>query len=114
MAIIEGVMEWTPSTATEHLLEGLVNGGQLSPRGDSARPAWIVPPLAARVPNPPAGYVVSFIRFHERGFNAPASQFMRGLCHYYGVELHNFSPNAISQAAAFVGVCEAVLGIEAH
>jgi hypothetical protein len=27
------------------------------------------------------------------------------------VELHNFSPNAISQAATFVGVCEGFLGI---
>jgi hypothetical protein len=36
---------------------------------------------------------------------------MRGLCHYYGVELHNFAPNTISQAATFVGVCEGFLGI---
>jgi hypothetical protein len=36
---------------------------------------------------------------------------MRALCHYYGVELHNFTPNAISQAATFVGVCEGYLGI---
>jgi hypothetical protein len=32
---------------------------------------------------------------------------MRALCHYYGVELHNFALNTISQAATFVGVCEA-------
>jgi hypothetical protein len=55
--------------------------------------------------------VVSFIRFHERGFMAPASRFMRPLCLHYGVELHNFAPNAISQAATFVGVCEGFLGI---
>jgi hypothetical protein len=36
---------------------------------------------------------------------------MRALCHRYGVELHNFAPNAISQAATFVGVCEGYLGI---
>jgi hypothetical protein len=36
---------------------------------------------------------------------------MHGLCHHYGVELHNFAPNAISQAATFVGVCEGFLGI---
>jgi hypothetical protein len=64
-----------------------------------------------RVPNPPYGYVVSFIRFHERGFTAPASRFMRALCYHYGVELHNVAPNAISQAATFVGVCEGFLGI---
>jgi hypothetical protein len=33
------------------------------------------------------------------------------LCFHYGVELHNFAPNAISQAAMFVGVCEGFLGI---
>jgi hypothetical protein len=36
---------------------------------------------------------------------------MRGLCHHYGVELHNFAPNAISQAATFVGVYKGFLGI---
>jgi hypothetical protein len=54
--------------------------------------------------------VFSFVRFHERGFMAPASRFMRALCHHYDVELHNFAPNAISQAATFVGVCEGFLG----
>jgi hypothetical protein len=70
-----------------------------------------MPSERERVPNPPYGYVVSFIRFHERGFTAPASRFLRGLCYHYGVELHNFAPNAISQAATFVGVCEGFLGI---
>jgi hypothetical protein len=74
-------------------------------------PAWIVPPALDREPNPPFGYVVSFIRHHKRGFTTPASRFMRGLCNHYGVELHNFAPNAISQAATFVGVCEGFLGI---
>jgi hypothetical protein len=55
--------------------------------------------------------VVSFVRFHERGFMASASRFMRALYHHYGVELHNFARNAISQAATFVGVCEGFLGI---
>jgi hypothetical protein len=36
---------------------------------------------------------------------------MRALCYHYDVELHNFMPNAISQAATFVGVCEGFLGI---
>jgi hypothetical protein len=70
-----------------------------------------VPQPSEREPNPPYGYVVSFIRFHERGFAAPASRFMRALCYHYGMELHNFTPNAISQAATFVGVCEGFLGI---
>jgi hypothetical protein len=36
---------------------------------------------------------------------------MWGLCHHYGVELHNFAPNTISQAASFVAVCEGFLAI---
>jgi hypothetical protein len=70
-----------------------------------------VPPAGDHAPNLPDGYVVSFTRFHERGFAAPASHFMQALCHRYGVELHNFAPNAISQAATFVGVYEGYLGI---
>jgi hypothetical protein len=63
------------------------------------------------VPNPPFGYVVSFICFNERGFAALESRFMQALCYHYSVELHNFTPNAISQAATFVGVYEGFLGI---
>jgi hypothetical protein len=101
------------STATWLSLEELVNGGQLTPAGDGPRPAWMVPPASDREPNPPPGYVLSFIRLHKRGFNTPASRFMCGLCHHYGVELHNFAPNTISQAAPFVVVCEGFLGIPA-
>jgi hypothetical protein len=61
--------------------------------------------------NPPYGYVVSFIRLHERGFTALASRFMRGQCYHYGMELHNFAPNVISQVATFIGICEGFLGI---
>jgi hypothetical protein len=64
-----------------------------------------------REPNPPFGYIVSFIQLHERSFTAPASCFMRGLCYHYDMELHNFTPNAISQVATFVGVCKGFLEI---
>jgi hypothetical protein len=60
---------------------------------------------------PPPGYVVSFIPFHERGFGVRASRFMWALLHYYGVELHNFNPNSIAQAAIFAAVCEGFWGL---
>jgi hypothetical protein len=102
---------WERSSVTRLALGELVSAGQLA-ANEEGRPAeWIVPPADDRTPNPPDDYVVSFIRFHERGFAAPASRFMRALCHRYGVELHNFAPNAISQAAMFVGVGEGYLGI---
>jgi hypothetical protein len=102
---------WERSTATTLSLGLLVAGGQLAANVEGWPMEWIVPSERDRVPNPLFGYVVSFARFHERGFAAPASRFMRGLCYHYGVELHNFTPNAISQAATFVGICEGFLVI---
>jgi hypothetical protein len=99
------------STVTRLALNRLVTGGQLVANEDGRPAEWIVPSERERAPNPPSGYAVSFVRFHERGFMAPASRFMRALCHHYGVELHNFAPNTISQAPTFVGVCEGFLGI---
>jgi hypothetical protein len=95
-------------------LNELVNGGLLAPVGEGMYSAWMVLPASDREPNPSYGYVVSFVQLHERGFTAPASRFMRGLCYHYGVDLHNFAPNAISQAATFVTICEGFLGIPAN
>jgi hypothetical protein len=105
------LLPWNRSTVMAFTLNELVNGDQLAPNVEGSPPPWIVPPATDREPNPLYGYVVSFIRHHEHGFTAPASRFMRGLCHHRGVELHNFTPNVISQAATFVGVCEGFLGI---
>jgi hypothetical protein len=104
-------LPWSCSTATRLSLSELVTVGQLMANEDGRPAACIVPQPSDREPNPPYDYVISFIRFHERGFAAPASRFMRVLCYHYGVELHNFTPNAISQAATFVGVCEGFLEI---
>jgi hypothetical protein len=99
---------------TSFTLNELVNGGLLAPVGEGTYPTWMVPPASDREPNPPYDYVVSIIRLHERGFTAPASRFKSGLCYHYEVELHNFTPNAISQVATFVVVCEGFLGIPAN
>jgi hypothetical protein len=109
--IIVDPLPWECSSATRLALGQSVTVGQLAENVDGRPAEWIVPPARDHAPNPPSGYVVSFIHFHERGFMAPASRFMRALCFHYGVELHNFVPNAISQAATFVGVCEGFLGI---
>ena len=66
------------------------------------------------MPDPLAGYIVSFTSFHERGFGVPASRFMWAVPQYYGVELHNFNPNSIAQATIFTVVYEVYLGIETH
>jgi hypothetical protein len=104
---------WPFSTVTADDLEDLVAEGLLRPLSDERQPEWI-PPASGAALSPPPGYVVSFVSFHERGFGVPASRFMRAILHNYGVELHNLSPNSISQAAIFVAVCEGYLGIAPH
>ena len=96
------------------VLEQLVADRLLPLNPNSGPPAWISPLPEETEPKPPPGYVVSFVCLHERGFGVPVGRFMRALCEYYVAELHNFSPNSISQAAVFVAVCEGYLGIEAH
>jgi hypothetical protein len=76
-------MPWPRSTATRLALSELVTAGQLAANKDRRPAAWIDPPTTDQEPNPPHGYVVSFIRFHERGFAVPTSRFLRGLCFHY-------------------------------
>jgi hypothetical protein len=104
---------WPFSTVTMEDLQALVTEGFLRPLSGGPQAEWLAPGSEAD-PTPPPGYVVSFTPFHERGFGMPACRFMRALPHYYGVELHNFNPNSITQAAIFVAVCEGFLGIDPH
>jgi hypothetical protein len=64
------------STATMLALNQLVAGGQLAANVDGQPAEWIVPSERERAPNSPYGYIVSFMRFHERGFTASASRFL--------------------------------------
>jgi hypothetical protein len=97
------------STVAVEDLKALVVDGLLHPLSGGPQPEWMAPASEAD-PTLPPGHVVSFIPFHERGFGVPASRFMRALLHYYGVELHNFNPNSIAQAAIFAAVCEGFFG----
>ena len=94
-------------------LQSLVDGGILRLITDPDRLEWIAS-LGEREPWPREGYVVSFVSFHERGLDVPTDRFMRALPHYYGVELHNFNPNSIAQAAIFIAIYEGYLGIATH
>jgi hypothetical protein len=108
---------WPFSTVAVEDLEALVANGLLRPLSGGPQPEWYAKGMWS-VSSPSmwsvSGYVVSFIPFHERGFGVPASRFMRSLLHHYRVELHNFNPNSIAQAAIFAVVCEGFLGIDPH
>ena len=55
--------------------------------------------------------MVSFTHFHESGFTSPAHRFLRGLLHYYKIELQHLNPNGIQHMATFGALCEGFLGI---
>ena len=114
MSDVQEPLLWGRSSATVVVLEQLVADRLLPLNPNSGAPAWISPLPEETELKPPQGYVVSFVRLHERGFGIPVCRFMRALCEYYGAELHKFSPNSISPAAVFVAFCEGYLGIEAH
>ena len=73
-------------------MEGLVHCGLLC--AWTSAEEWLL--LSEdEMPSPPDSYVVSFEHFHERGFAAPTHRFLRGLLHYYKIELQHLNPNGI-------------------
>jgi hypothetical protein len=102
---------WGRSSFTDKITSRLVEDGLLRPVMNVARLEWIIPGNEDE-PNPPAGYVVSFAHFHERGFGTPTSNFFHKLLYYYGIELQNLNPNSILLIMVFVALCEGYLGIK--
>ena len=78
---------WPRSDVLHMRMEGLVQKGLL--RARTAAMEWIIP-CGKDEPSPPDGYVVSFVPFHERGLVIPPYRFLRGLLHYYELELQHF------------------------
>ncbi|GJM87813.1 hypothetical protein PR202_ga03806 [Eleusine coracana subsp. coracana] len=62
---------------------------------------WIIPENET-VPDPPSGYVVSLVPFHERGVDSPGSKFLRGLLHHYEIEPQHSNPNGVLHIVLFV------------
>ena len=80
-------------------MEGLVYRGLLC--AQTAAEEWLLPG-EEDVPSPLDGYVVSFAHFHEHGFATLTQRFLRGLLHYYKIEVQHLNPNGIQHMAAFV------------
>jgi hypothetical protein len=85
---------WGHSSFTEKIALRLVKDGLLRLVMNAAQPEWIVLGNKDEL-NPPAGYIVNFVYFHERGIGTPASNFFCGLLHHYGIEMHNLNPNSV-------------------
>ena len=102
---------WCRSDITFQRMEGLIQRGVLC--AQTVGEEWLLPG-EEDVPSPPDGYVVSFAHFQERGFATPAHRFLRGLLHYYKIELQHLNPNGIQHMAAFVALCKGFLGISPY
>ena len=98
---------WKPSKCIDFHLHGLVKEGLLQPREKMQwhRVIGDVPPREE------SQEIVTFLSFVLRGFAIPASDFFRGLLHYWGVQVHHLTPNSILHIAIFVHLCEATWGL---
>ena len=55
-----------------------------------------------------------FLEFIIRGLSLPLHPFFKGLLCFYGLQLHQLSPNSILHITCFITLCECWLGIEPH
>ena len=63
---------------------------------------------------PKENEVVSFVPFHLLGFGLLAHPLLRWLLYYYGLRLHDLTPEGILHLSVFIMLCEGFLGIPAH
>ena len=98
---------WVPSKSSEADLMDMVRAGLL-PSKEMIRRRTIGVDLDPSVWLSETALFVPFVR---RGLALPACDFLLGLLYYFGIELHNFDPEAILNISIFVHFCEAFLGI---
>ena len=75
---------WCHSDIAFQRMEVLVCHGLL--RAWTLAMEWLLPGDKGSPP-PLDSYVVSFVHFHERGLATPAHKFLRGLLHFYRIDL---------------------------
>ena len=94
----------------EHHLELMRRDEHLPSSGKMA--AWAAGDEVT--PRPKDGERVCFVDFVNSGFAFPVHEFPQGLMYAYGVQLHDFTPNAILHVSCFIVLCECFLGIHPH
>ena len=83
---------WCRFDITFQRMEGLVRHDLLCVRTSAEE--WLLPD-DDDLPSPPDGYVASFAHFHEHGLVTPTHKFLRGMLHFYKIELQHLNPNRI-------------------
>jgi hypothetical protein len=75
---------------------------------------WRVPARSEVEPRLKENEVVSFISFHLLGSRLLVHPLLRWLLYYYGLYLHDLTPDGILHLSVFIMLCEGFLGIHAH
>jgi hypothetical protein len=92
---------------TEEKIQSLADRGLLRPK---LQVGWRS--VAGEVfPTEGTGEAVVFLRHIERGFGVSGGDFLRGLLHFYRIELVHLVLNSITIISTFVHLYEAYLGI---
>ena len=98
--------EWTKSKVSAATLEEWATAGAL-PNASSG--AW----RAATGDEQPwtwQGEFVMFASFLDRGLAFPSSEFFRRFFAFYGIQVHDLTPNSILHLSCFVTLYKAFLG----
>jgi hypothetical protein len=66
---------------------------------------WRVPPRTEVELRPEDNEVVSFAHFHSFGFGVPVHPLLRWLLYYYGIRLHDLTPEGILHLSVFIMLC---------
>ena len=88
-------------------IDDLVEGG-LTPHESARLPGKEVEP------QPLDGEFVLLATHIDRGFSLPPHPFFRSFLNFFGAQLHHFTLNSIVYLAAFVSMCENLLGYRPH
>jgi hypothetical protein len=64
-------------------------------------------------PRPKENEVVSFAYFHSFGFRVPLHPLLWWLLYYYGLCVHELTPQGILHLSIFIMLCEGFLGVPA-
>jgi hypothetical protein len=110
LVILDPSTIWETSTVTEEQIQSPVDRGLLRPK----RQVEWRPTTGEAFPMEGTGETVVFLAHIERGFDIPTGDFLRGLLHFYRIELVHLSPNSITIVATFIHLCEAYLDIAPH
>ena len=104
--------QWTKSAIDRKMFDELRLNAVILEAVDTI--GWRVLLRTEVEPRPKQNEVVSFTHFYSFGFGVPVHPLLRWLLYYYGLHLHDLTPQGILHLSVFIMLCEGFLGVPAH